>query len=200
MTSTNSYRFAACGLSLALLLAIAGCDELDQAAGKGPPPKPGVSPVSQQFLPLDVTEAPKTAKPNVQPASGAAQSSANANQTTATQGTSQPPQPMSGNGSLMEKAEAGMGVKGQGYGGGMVTEPLSVYFRAQDRITFEIQIPHQLDLWKAEHNNRFPRDKNEYIKEILEPCGVDLPELPPGKAYYYDAKDGQLLVGPAPQK
>ena len=40
-----------------------------------------------------------------------------------------------------QKAEAGVGKKGQGYGGGIITEPVHQYFIGKDRITFEIQIP-----------------------------------------------------------
>jgi hypothetical protein len=94
----------------------------------------------------------------------------------------------------LERATSGVGVQGSGYGGGIITEPVHEYFAVRDRITFDIQIPKQMQLWKAEHNNRNPKDFAEFKKEILDPCQVDLPDLPPGKRYLYDPKSGELLV------
>jgi pyruvate/2-oxoglutarate dehydrogenase complex dihydrolipoamide acyltransferase (E2) component len=91
-------------------------------------------------------------------------------------------------------ARAGDGVKGSGYGGGIVTEPVSVYFKSQQMMTFKIKIPHALKLFKAT-NNRYPKDIKEYEREILKPNFIKLPELPEGRVYSYDPKTGELLVG-----
>jgi hypothetical protein len=193
MTSTSFSRFTlGCSLLITAALFTAGCDELDSAAGNGPPAKPGLSPVSQQFVPLDDAPQSKPA-PATNPAPAASPTAAAAPAGPAAAPAAAAAAPAT---SQMEKAQAGQGVQGQGYGGGMYTEPAHQYFQQRDRITFDIQIPKQMQLWKAEHNNRNPRDKAEYIKEILQPCGVTLPDLPPGKQYYYDAKTGELLVGP----
>ena len=44
-----------------------------------------------------------------------------------------------------EKAEVGMGKKGH-YEPGILTTPLSIYFRAEERITFNIKIPKAMEL------------------------------------------------------
>jgi hypothetical protein len=97
-----------------------------------------------------------------------------------------------------EKAVRGSGVKGRKYGGGVITEPVRQYFRLQQAAVFEIQIPHDVDLFKAQHN-RFPKDMAEFKREILEPASIQLPELPPNEHYVYDGKLGELMVErPAP--
>ena len=84
------------------------------------------------------------------------------------------------------------GKQGQGYGGGIITEPVHQYFSMRNQITWE-QIRHDMDIWQAIHN-RWPKDAKEFQKEILEPAGIELPELPPGNRYVYDPKAGELLV------
>jgi len=97
-----------------------------------------------------------------------------------------------------EKAQAGLGKKGQGYGGGIITEPVRQYFIGQDRITFEIEIPKAMQLFQAEHN-RFPKDMAEFQREILDPASIRLPDLYPGEKYVYDAQAHELMVErPAP--
>jgi len=92
----------------------------------------------------------------------------------------------------------GAGVQGRRYGGGVVTEPVRQYFRLQQASVFEIQIPHDLDLFKAEHN-RWPKNWDEFEKAILEPAGIKLPELPAGEKYVFDSQQGELMVEkPAP--
>ncbi len=92
-----------------------------------------------------------------------------------------------------QKAEAGVGKKGRGYGGGIITEPVRQYFIGQDRITFEIQIPEGMKLFQAEHN-RYPKDMAEFKRAILDPADIRLPDLPPGDHYVYDAKEHELMV------
>jgi hypothetical protein len=92
-----------------------------------------------------------------------------------------------------QKAEVGVGRKGQGYGGGIITEPLHQYFAGKDRITFEIQIPEGMKLFQAEHN-RYPKDMAEFQRAILEPAGIRLPDLYPGDKYVYDAATHELMV------
>jgi hypothetical protein len=97
-----------------------------------------------------------------------------------------------------EKAVRGSGVKGRKYGGGIITEPVRQYFRLQQATVFEIQIPHDVGLFKAEHN-RYPKDWDEFKTAILEPAAIQLPELPEGEHYVFDSKEGELMVErPAP--
>ena len=92
-----------------------------------------------------------------------------------------------------EKAARGAGFKGSRYGGGVVTEPVRVYFRLQEASVYEIQIPSALNLFKAEHN-RYPKDWAEFKREILDPASIQLPELPQGERYVFDGKLGELQV------
>lgn len=95
----------------------------------------------------------------------------------------------------LSKAEVGVGKKGQGYGGeGFVTTPIEAMFRAEERIRFEAQIPNNLKIYKAAHDNKGPATHEEFMKVIIEEGGVPLPELPQGSEYWYDAKTEQLMV------
>ncbi len=94
----------------------------------------------------------------------------------------------------LKKAKAGDGVKGSGYGGGIITEPVSVYFKARQKITYDVQIPHGLKNFRALHD-RYPKDLKEFTEQILKPARIKLPELPAGRVYVYDPKKGELLVG-----
>ena len=86
-----------------------------------------------------------------------------------------------------------MGAKGQGYGGGIITQPISTYFQTRDRIAFEAQIPHGMKMYKA-MNGRFPKDLDEFMDKIVKPAGIQLPSLPEGHRYVYDPKKGELQV------
>ena len=171
------------GLAAAVAF-IAGCDEIDKMnedAAKRPPIN----------MPPQLVDAPGNEKPKAAaPANGTAvEPTPNA--------TASADQAQSG--TTLQKADAGVAAHGQGLGGGIITEPIHQYFMMNDRINF-MNIQHQADIWKAAHNNKYPKNKDEYIKEILVPCNVDLPELPPGHRYVYDAQKGELDVesgGPA---
>ncbi len=96
----------------------------------------------------------------------------------------------------LQKATGGVGKQGQGYGGeGLVTTPIRAGFVTAQRVALDIQIPSAMKLYHAEHN-RYPKDFAAFKKEILEPNGVILPELPAGRQYVYDPKTGELLEGP----
>jgi hypothetical protein len=178
-----SRHMLAGSLLMVAALFVAGCDDFEQAT-KDANQQP------QATAPPKLDDVPQS-----QPATASAPASPAPSNAPAT--TAPPPVvPATPQLSDMEKAHAGQGVQGQGYGGGLYTEPVSQYFQQRDRIALEIQVPHQLQLWKAEHNNKNPKDKNEFVKEILQPCGITLPDLPAGKQYYYDNKTGDLLVGP----
>lgn len=91
-------------------------------------------------------------------------------------------------------AGAGVGQKGQGYGGGIVTEPVHQYFTVKERLAFEVQLPKALQLYKAEHNNKGPATHAAFMKDIIEANSIQLPELPDGHRYQYDPKTETLMV------
>ncbi|MFO0913730.1 MAG: hypothetical protein U0795_12290 [Pirellulales bacterium] len=92
------------------------------------------------------------------------------------------------------RAEAGVGKKGRGYGGGMVSEPVRQYFRAEQRIIFDIQIPQAVQMYKAlDPNGKGPQTQEAFLKMLSE-NEIPLPELPPGQRYVWDAKKQELMV------
>jgi hypothetical protein len=187
-------------VAIPAVMVMTGCDEIDKMnenAGKRPVSNPANvvdMPGNAPSTPAPATPAPAT--PQTVEIVATQPGAANP-----TPPEPAPPQPAPTiTHPTYEKAGAGQGVQGSGYGGGIITEPVHQYFNARDRITFDIQIPKQLQIWKAMNNNRNPKNVEEYKKEILDPCQIELPELPPGKRYVYDAKKGELLVesgGPA---
>lgn len=108
----------------------------------------------------------------------------------ATAEPAQPPAPKT------EQVEAtvGVGKKGHGYGGGLITEPVHQYFAAKERIAYEIEVPHALNLYKASHDFKGPKTHESFMKEIIEANQIKLPELPEGARYVYDPKTETLLV------
>ena len=96
------------------------------------------------------------------------------------------------------KAEVGVTGKGQ-YGDmsgkpmSIVTVPVSTYFQAKERAVFDMQIPQAMNLYKAP-NGAFPATQEEFISKIIKANNIQLPQLPPGSQYYYDANNAQLMV------
>ncbi|MEX2142638.1 MAG: hypothetical protein WD894_25515 [Pirellulales bacterium] len=86
----------------------------------------------------------------------------------------------------LAKAEGGVGKRGQGYGGGIITEPVRQYFIAQDRIKLNIEIPNNLKMYKALTNNQNPPTVEAFVKEVLDVSNILLPELKKGEFYVYD--------------
>ena len=94
---------------------------------------------------------------------------------------------------VREEADVGVGEKGSGYGGGIITTPVSVYWRTQEKIAYQIQIPQALQLFKA-NNGRAPESHEEFMEKIIGEQNIDLPELPAGHKYVYDPKEEKLMV------
>ena len=92
------------------------------------------------------------------------------------------------------KAEIGVGKKGHGYGGGLITEPVHQYFAQQERITYEIEVPQAMNLYKASHDFKGPATHEAFMKEIIKDNNIKLPELPEGHRYIYDPKTETLMV------
>jgi hypothetical protein len=95
----------------------------------------------------------------------------------------------------LSKAQVGVGVKGKDYGGpGFVTTPIETMFTVEERIAFEIQIPNAMKIYKADHDSKGPKTHEEFMDIIIKENGVQLPELPPGNVYWYDANTEELMV------
>jgi hypothetical protein len=94
---------------------------------------------------------------------------------------------------VREKAGVGSGEQGRGYGGGLITTPVAAYFAVGEKLVFEIEIPHALDLYKASEGHA-PRTQDEFMREIVKANQIRLPALPPGHRYVYDPKSERLMV------
>jgi hypothetical protein len=88
-------------------------------------------------------------------------------------------------------------------GGARVASPKIV---AKDPITLQgnayvsivgrssvLSIQHSMDLYYAT-NERYPKDLDEFMTEIIKPNGIALPQLPPYQKYAYDEKEHKLVV------
>jgi len=96
------------------------------------------------------------------------------------------------------KAEVGVGKKGRRLEkDGLVrimTVPALAYFRTEQRVVFEIKIPHALNIYKALNDGKGPKTEESFMKEIIEANRIELPELPAGHRYVYDPQAGELMV------
>ena len=83
-----------------------------------------------------------------------------------------------------QKAEVGVGQKGGDYGGGAlmkhITTPASVYWKAQEQITFQ-QIEYNMKLYKAT-NGSAPKTHEEFMEKIVKANMLKLPEASAGTA------------------
>ena len=86
----------------------------------------------------------------------------------------------------------GVGKKGRGYGGDIVTQPLQTRFRAEERLRL-LTVDHALKLFQAEHG-KLPKSHAEFMDKIIRANQIQLPALPFGDQYWYDAEAGQLMV------
>ena len=94
---------------------------------------------------------------------------------------------------VQKKAEAGVGEKGHGYGAGPIATPIAAYFQVRERVAFDIQIPHSMNLFKASEG-RPPKSNDEFMEKIIKANMIHLPKLPEGQYYQYDPKQEQLMV------
>jgi hypothetical protein len=173
------------GLAVALALAAAVC-----LCGCGSEPAktetPSAKPAAAQPAPEKKRPVVEFRDPKGPDAAGAKGVGATAPQPTA----QTPPQPVP-----QTPAAVGAGVKGHGYGQGIIATPAAAYWRARERVVFDIQIPEALKIYKAmDPNGRGPRNHEEFVQKILEPNHIRLPELPPRQSYKYDADAEQLMI------
>lgn len=178
-------------LALAGLVGLSGCESEPassaetQAADTSAPPAPVPAEAASPSA-----EAPAAAAPAVD-ATPAAAPAAEA----PAAGDMPPAAPADPNDPTLKKAEVGAGRKGRDYGGpGFITTPVEVYFRTGDRIAFEVHIPKNMELYKAQHENKGPKTHEEFMQVIVKEGGVDLPELPADEEYLYDPKTEQLMI------
>jgi hypothetical protein len=98
------------------------------------------------------------------------------------------------------KAGVGSGKKGRSLDQheGIYVTPAKTLFAAKEKIKFEIEIPHALQLFKA-YEGFAPKTHEEFMEKIIKANMIELPELPAGHKYVYDPKLETLMVEkPAP--
>lgn len=87
-----------------------------------------------------------------------------------------------------------VGTKGKGYGGGIVTEPISQYFQLRDKVKL-LELKSRIQSYEIEHGRK-PQSHEEFVSGVLN-AGLtkfELPSLPPGREYVWDAEKGELMV------
>lgn len=124
------------------------------------------------LFPLPETESPTTESPAIESSGNEVESQ---------------PQP----------AAVGVGAKGN-YGPGLISTPASAYWKTQEKIVFEIQIPKALQLYKALGDGAGPPSHEAFMSEIIQANRIPLPELPEGQIYQYDPATEQVMVVPSP--
>ncbi|MDD3468700.1 MAG: hypothetical protein PHE53_01820 [Thermoguttaceae bacterium] len=135
------------------------------------------------------TKSEKTATP-----SGSAESSASSSEPLAS--SSEPPaavpQPE------VRRATGNVTGTGQELGNNPISLSIKTYFTGREKITFDIQIPDAMRLYKAV-NEYPPRTAQEYYNQIIVANQIPLPGLPPNDRYQYDPTTGELNVVRFPQ-
>lgn len=156
------------------LLLLAGCG--GDSGQPAPAPQPAVTAPPPPPAPLPVPVA-KQAAPEPAPAPAAPQ----------------PVAPAAAPPLEQKKAEVGVGAKGHGYGTGPVALPAATFFRAREKIVFDIQIPDAVKTFKAVEG-RAPASHEEYMQKIIKDNQIPLPQLLPNERYLYDPKTETLLI------
>lgn len=177
------------------LVVAAGCDSSPPTTTSAPPTPPVTVPPPPPAPPAPnpplvnptgdgVTTVPPGTTTQTTPAAEATQQPAGGGDTT----------PMPDPNTETVKAEAGIGIKGRSldeYEGVIVT-PAKTYFRAKERIFFEIEFPKNLQIYSA--INAPPRDWAEVKANVIDAYNLQLPQLPPGHRYDFDAEKQELVV------
>jgi hypothetical protein len=93
------------------------------------------------------------------------------------------------------KAEAGVGVKGQSLQehSGIMVEPAKAYFRVEQKMVFNVQIPQAMQLFQATEGRK-PNSEQEFMTKIITEQQINLPKLPAGHKYVYNVEKGELMV------
>lgn len=186
ITSSGARKLAA--LLLAGVIASAGCTQYEVGSLE-PPAQPAAN--DDEASPDASATAPQTPASDEAsvPDEGAGRERQTPNddaQRDASEPSADQPTPH------VEKADVGVGTKGKDYGGGIITEPARVFFRVEERITFQ-QVEHAKNLYKAEHG-QFPESHEAFMEKVIEANQIELPGLPEGAEYWYDAEEAELMV------
>jgi hypothetical protein len=97
-------------------------------------------------------------------------------------------------GMVREKAAPGMGEKGRGYGGDMITIPFKTYWLGKEALTL-VQIKKSLEIYKGmDPQGKGPKTQAEFMEKIIKENSIKLPTLPEGQRYVYDPTTEDLLV------
>ena len=73
-----------------------------------------------------------------------------------------------------------------------ITLPGNAYVSIVSRSSV-LSIQHSMDLYHAA-NERYPKDLDEFMAEIIKPNGIALPQLPPYQKYSYDETEHKLVI------
>lgn len=116
--------------------------------------------------------------------------------------TNQPPKPGAGPITEPVKAEVGVGKQGRSLDNEndvqqIISMPVSQFFKAKEKIAYEIAVPHALNLFNASEG-RLPKSHEEFMEKIIRFNNIQLPKLPDGAVYRFHPDDGLLYVEPDP--
>jgi len=136
---------------------------------------------------------PSGPKPDAPAANKAAEPNAMEKQTAGDQKMPEKTAAEKKSGTVREKAAVGMGEKGRGYGGNMMTVSLGALWNAKQMILLG-QIRHDLDLYKAANEGHAPKTQKEFMEKIIDANHLQLPMLPAGHRYVYDPSTEELMV------
>ncbi len=96
------------------------------------------------------------------------------------------------------KAGVGVGKKGNSYDkftAKAVATPAKALFNAKEKVVFEIQIPHAVNLYAQLHGGgKGPQSHEEFMQKIIKEQRIELPELPDGHTYEWDVEQQILMV------
>ena len=94
-------------------------------------------------------------------------------------------------------AEVGDGSKGQyrqKFGRMSIFDTtIGTMYRTKENLTYNVLIPQAMKLYQA-NNDRFPRTHEEFMKEIIQPNNIKLPDLKDGCRYEYNPQKAELEV------
>ena len=95
---------------------------------------------------------------------------------------------------------AGVGVGKQGRSldneSGVLVQPAKSLFATRERMVFQVSIPQALQLFEATEGRK-PKSHDEFMTKIVQANNIQLPTLPEGRAYFFDAQQGELMVVPS---
>jgi hypothetical protein len=99
------------------------------------------------------------------------------------------------------KAGVGVGQQGRSLDGDtgvqqMISAPVSAFFKAKERIAFDVQVPHAVNLFRATEG-RLPKNHEEFMEKIIQANQIPLPKLPEGMIYRFHPDSGELWVHPS---